>query len=102
MKEVNIKSFKKIDISDDKLPMHIGEEGITIDDVFYKNIKIIKNEGLYYIVSDKAVLTITCTAICNARCNFCYNGITFTPDSGGFVDFNSENMKRLLKFCKDA
>jgi len=102
MKEVNIKSFNKIDISDDKLPMHIGEEGITIDNIFYKNIKIIKNEGLYYIVSDKAVLTITCTAICNARCNFCYNGITFTPDSGGFVDFNSGNMNRLLKFCKDA
>lgn len=39
MKEVNIKSFNKIDISDDKLPMHVGEEGITIDDVFYKNNK---------------------------------------------------------------
>ena len=102
MKDVNIKCLKSIDIPDNKLPVHIGEEGIIIDNVFYKNIKIIKNEGFYYIVSDKAVLTITCTAICNARCNFCYNGITFTPDSGGFVDLDSSNLNRLLQFCKDA
>lgn len=70
MKDVNIKCLNKIDIPDDRLPLHIGEEGITIDDVFYKNIKIIRSGNFYYIVSDKAVLTITCTAICNARCNF--------------------------------
>ena len=102
MKDVNIKSLENIDISDDKLPMYIGEEGITINDIFYKNVKIIKSNGLYYIVSNKAVLTITCTAICNARCNFCYNGITFTPDSGGFVDLNDSNLEKLLQFCKDA
>lgn len=102
MKDVNIKCFTSIDIPDDKLPMHIGEEGIVIKGVFYKNVKIIKSEELYYIVSDKAVLTITCTAICNARCNFCYNGITFTPDSGGFVDLNNPNLEKLLQFCKDA
>lgn len=102
MKDVNIKCLKSIDIPNDKLPVHIGEEGIVIDNVFYKNIKIIKSGGLYYIVSDKAVLTITCTAICNARCNFCYNGITFTPDSGGFINLNNPNLKRLLQFCKDA
>lgn len=102
MKDVNIKCLNKIDIPDDKLPLHIGEEGITIDDVFYKNIKIIRSGNFYYIVSDKAVLTITCTAICNARCNFCYNGITFTPDSGGFIDLKNNNIERLLQFCKDA
>ena len=102
MKDVNIKSLDNIDIPDDKLPMYIGEEGITIDNVFYKNVKIIKSNGLYYIVSKKAVLTITCTAICNARCNFCYNGITFTPDSGGFVDLNNPNLEKLLQFCRDA
>lgn len=102
MKDVNIKCLKSIDIPNDKLPMHVGEEGITINDVLYKNVKIIKSNGLYYIVSNKAVLTITCTAICNARCNFCYNGITFTPDSGGFVDLNNTNLEKLLQFCKDA
>lgn len=102
MKEINIKCLNKIDIEDKQLPMHIGEEGIVLDNVFYKNIKIIKSNGLYYIVSDKAVLTITCTAICNARCNFCYNGITFTPDCGGFVDSNNSNLERLLQFCKEA
>lgn len=102
MKDVNIKCLSKIDIPEDKLPLHIGEEGIIIDNVFYKNIKIIKSGSFYYIVSDKAVLTITCTAICNARCNFCYNGITFTPDSGGFIDLNNSNLERLLQFCKDA
>ena len=39
MKDVNIKSLDNIDIPDDKLPMYIGEEGITIDNVFYKNVK---------------------------------------------------------------
>ena len=102
MKDVNIKCLKSVDIPNDKLPMHVGEEGITINDVLYKNVKIIKSNGLYYIVSNKAVLTITCTAICNARCNFCYNGITFTPDSGGFVDLNNTNLEKLLQFCKDA
>lgn len=102
MKDVNIKGLKNIDISDEKLPMYIGEEGITINDVFYKNVKIIKSNNLYYIVSNKAVLTITCTALCNARCNFCYNGITFTPDSGGFVDLNNSNLEKLLQFCKNA
>lgn len=102
MKDVNIKCLKKLDISEDKLPLHIGEEGITIDGVFYKNVKIIKSGEFYYIVSDKAVLTITCTAICNARCNFCYNGITFTPDSGGFIDLHNSNLERLQQFCKDA
>lgn len=102
MKDVNIKCIDNIDIPDTKLPMHIGEEGIVIKDVFYKNVKIIKSNHLYYIVSNKAVLTITCTAICNARCNFCYNGITFTPDSGGFIDLNNMNLERLLEFCKDA
>ena len=43
MKDVNIKSLDNIDIPDDKLPMYIGEEGITIDNVFYKNVKIIKS-----------------------------------------------------------
>ena len=102
MKDVNIKGLKNIDIPDEKLPMYIGEEGITINDVFYKNVKIIKSNNLYYIVSNKAVLTITCTALCNARCNFCYNGITFTPDSGGFVDLNNSNLEKLLQFCKNA
>ena len=102
MKDVNIKCLESIDIPDNNLPMHVGEEGIIIKDVFYKNVKIIKSNGLYYIVSDKAVLTITCTALCNARCNFCYNGITFTPDSGGFIDLNNPNLERLLKFCQDA
>lgn len=102
MKDVNIKGLKNIDIPDEKLPMYIGEEGITINDVFYKNVKIIKSNNLYYIVSNKAVLTITCTALCNARCNFCYNGITFTPDSGGFVDLNNFNLEKLLQFCKNA
>lgn len=102
MKDVNIKCLKKLDISENKLPLHIGEEGTTIDGVFYKNVKIIKSGEFYYIVSDKAVLTITCTAICNARCNFCYNGITFTPDSGGFIDLHNSNLERLQQFCKDA
>lgn len=102
MKEVNIKCFNKIDVPDSNLPMHIGEEGIIIDNVFYKNVKIIKSNGLYYIVSNKAVLTITCTAVCNARCNFCYNGITFTPDCEGFIDLNNENLDKLLQFCRDA
>ena len=102
MKDINIKGLNKIDIPEEKLPLHVGEEGIVVNDVFYKNVKIIKSGEFYYIVSDKAVLTITCTAICNARCNFCYNGITFTPDSGGFIDLNSSNLERLLQFCKDA
>ena len=93
MKENNIKCFEKLDISDNELPMHVGEEGIVINGTKYKNVKIIKNEDLYYVVSDKAVLTFTCTALCNARCNFCYNGITFTPDSGGFIDVEHKNLK---------
>ncbi len=102
MKDINVKCLNKIDIPEGKIPLHVGEEGIIIDNIFYKNVKIIKSEDLYYIVSDKAVLTITCTAKCNARCNFCYNGITFTPDSGGFIDLNNSNLEKLLQFCKDA
>ena len=100
MKDVNIKCLKKLDISENKLPLHIGEEGITIDGVFYKNVKIIKSGEFYYIVSDKAVLTITCTAICNARCNFCYNGITFTPDSGGLLICIIQILKDCNNFVK--
>ena len=52
MKDVNIKCLKKLDISENKLPLHIGEEGITIDGVFYKNRKRRKVASCSILISD--------------------------------------------------
>ena len=45
------------------------------------NANLIEYEGKEYLISHRAILTVTTTATCNAACPFCYNDITFTPDN---------------------
>lgn len=83
------------------IPHHIDEQGEFIDGTWYKNAKVINFEDKSYVVSDKAVLTITATSICNAKCKFCYNNITYTP-KGRYVDIHCHEFQRTLEFCRSA
>jgi len=79
----------------------IDETGVNIDGVVYRNAEIIEYDKYVYIVSKKAVLTISITPICNAKCSFCYNGITFFPGVGVIDDSNSELLK-VIDFSQAA
>ena len=60
---------------------HIWSKWKIINWKNYKNCKIVSYEWETYIVSDKAILTIQTTSYCNAKCKFCFNGITFYPNT---------------------
>ena len=87
--------------SEDYILKRIGPEGQEIDGILYKNANIVRFEGKEYIVSHKAILTITVTEKCNAGCKFCFNGITNTPE-GPFVSTDDPNVQRIKRFVSLA
>ena len=94
--------YKKNDNNcQNKKIIKIDEKGMMIDEILYKNAKLVKYYDYYYIVSDKAVFTITTTPFCNAKCSFCYNKITYVP-KGDYIDPDSLEFNNALKFCRAA
>lgn len=74
---------------------------ITIDNNSYEGFKLVEFKNKYYIVSKKAILTINITGQCNAKCNFCYNSLTFKPNSE-YLNHDSEIIKDIIDFCNKA
>lgn len=67
----------------------------------YNNAKCISWGNRFYIVSNKAVLTINCTERCNAYCFFCYNSKTFMKQNV-YLDVESEKIRKILCFSRKA
>lgn len=75
----------------------IGDEGEVIDGTLFRNCSIIRFDGVEYIFSARAILTMVVVAACNAACSFCSNEITFTP-SGPFLTYG-ERLQRVKDFA---
>ena len=63
--------------------------------------RLVAYEGRNYAVNPRAILTINCTAQCNAQCFFCYNRLTFLP-SGEYCDSQSPELARAIKFARQS
>ena len=77
---------------------YIWTEWKIIDGTFYKNCKIVLFEWRNYIISNNAVLTIQTTPFCNAKCKFCFNWITFYPNS--HQRWLTEYLKKVIYFSQ--
>lgn len=86
------------ELGQDGIYYRIGSEGKEIEGVIYKNAKLVSFEGQEYIVSNNAVLTIQQTEICDAACQFCFNGITFYPNQN--TKIVASELDRIIAFCK--
>lgn len=86
------------ELGQDGIYYRIGSEGKEIEGVVYKNAKLVSFEGQEYIVSNNAVLTIQQTEICDAACQFCFNGITFYPNQN--TKIVASELDRIIAFCK--
>lgn len=89
-------SYSEVDAS--LLGRDIGEEWVSIAGFPYRNIRVTEFEGHVYLVSHKAVLTLNLTPVCNASCDFCYNGITFFP--GHDTQGTPGELSRMLDFAE--
>jgi len=77
----------------------IGKDTEIIDGVTYKNANQIEFDGVTYVVSHKAVLTLHTTNECNACCGFCCNGITFSSKDNRFLE-QTQSLHRAVDFAK--
>lgn len=75
----------------------IGERTEQIGEYEYRNSKVVRFEGKTWVVSDKTILTVVALSACNSACQFCSNGVTFTP-RGRYLKWGS-NHERLMRFC---
>lgn len=64
-------------------------------------VRNVNFEGRNYQVSKNSILTINTTSLCNAKCKFCYNEITFSPESN-YVNYETEDFNKLIEFCNAA
>ena len=81
---------------------NFGSAGVEIDGVRYRNFTVAEDNGLLYMVSHRAILTISLTPVCNAACSFCYNGITFFPYSHRLKVNIGEELDRVLRFARNG
>lgn len=104
--------------------------GIFADDKIYQNCRILQYEDSNYLISNNMILTINCTAMCNAKCFFCYNldtnivgdkyvvsskeefqkivlfsiraGIKIVTFTGGEPTINPDNLLKMITKCKEV
>jgi len=67
----------------------------------YTTASLVSYGGREYAVNPHAMLTINCTARCNAKCFFCYNHLTFMRDSD-YVEAGTPALRRVINFAKSA
>jgi predicted metal-dependent phosphoesterase TrpH len=82
--------------------MSIGDDGREVEGVIYRNVTVAEESGYLYLVSHKAILTANLTPVCNANCQFCFNGITFFPFKDHFDDEVQTALHRTLRFASHA
>ncbi|MEP2506017.1 MAG: radical SAM protein [Paracoccaceae bacterium] len=78
----------------------IGDEGVVIDGTTYKQVNVVFEGEHVYLLSQRAILTVTLTPVCNAACGFCYNGITFLPQRRQPLMPMDDAFERVLAFAK--
>lgn len=77
-----------------------GSTVVTPDYIFPK-ARLAVFEDHNYAVNPYALFTVNCTAECNARCFFCYNGITFMR-SDGYCAADAPELERAVRFALAA
>ncbi|MBC7768894.1 MAG: radical SAM protein [Phycisphaerales bacterium] len=94
------KAFSAEELAHGSYAGFIGDEGVVVDGVRYRNITVTPFDGAYYLVSSKATLTFNLTAVCNAACSFCFNGATFFPDVNSSAAQASRSFERSVAFAQ--
>jgi molybdenum cofactor biosynthesis enzyme MoaA len=59
---------------------YIGQTPELYNGKTYWNASVVAFDGLTFVISHRAILTLVTTTGCNAACHFCSNEITFTPN----------------------
>lgn len=83
------------------LTAYESEGCVYAGDEVYKKACLVEYKGKKYAINPNAMLTINCTAMCNAHCQFCYNGITFMRDEN-YVQDDSEELQRVIDVARAA
>lgn len=78
-----------------------AEDGILIGGTPMRKAVALCYDGNHYAVNPNAMLTINCTAQCNAKCFFCYNNLSFMCP-GSYVNAADPELHRALDFAKRA
>src|SRR5262249_32021091 len=92
-----IDSIGEVLVTSGRVLRSIGATGDVVDGTWFRNCNIVEFDGVSYVFSHRAILTVVVVSKCNAACRFCSNEITFTP-SGPFLEWN-ERLARVHEFA---
>lgn len=84
-----------------KLPVSQGVGFVAAAGQIIGKAVLVEDEGTYYAVNPNAILTINCTASCNADCFFCYNRQTFMR-TGTYVSAEHPCLERAIRLARKA
>ena len=84
-----------------KLPVSQGVGFVAAAGQIIGKAVLVEDEGTYYAVNPNAILTINCTASCNADCFFCYNRQTFMR-TGTYVSAEHPCLERAIRLAHKA
>lgn len=84
-----------------KLPVSQGAGFVAAAGQIIGKAVLAEDEGTYYAINPNAILTINCTASCNADCFFCYNRQTFIR-AGTYVSAEHPCLERAIRLARKA